>query len=305
MEATQILNQFGIEVENEPVSIYPYSPVYKVQFNQQQVIIKRTQRPFNRAQNLMQFITSLNKAGVNIVTPLSKPKEADEDIFIMYPFIEGTTYSATNEEIVVAGELLGKIHSLSSATNDYSLSEYDEYDFTIEEVAENMQKIRKHITNANRNISIDLMEKHLLEAVKEQSKLQKEPLQYVATPYDYKANNLVYTPVPYVIDPDNASWTPRIFDLALVLLFHNELDTAPESIFTPKQWDLFMSGYSEYNKITQLEADKWEAALKQIFLDEVIWLMAEYEEDWLQEKQYKLFESLIRLIEDSSIYKIK
>lgn len=284
MEATQILNQFGIEVENEPVSIYPYSPVYKVQFNQQQVIIKRTQRPFNRAQNLMQFITSLNKAGVNIVTPLSKPKEADEDIFIMYPFIEGTTYSATN---------------------DYSLSEYDEYDFTIEEVAENMQKIRKHITNANRNISIDLMEKHLLEAVKEQSKLQKEPLQYVATPYDYKANNLVYTPVPYVIDPDNASWTPRIFDLALVLLFHNELDTAPESIFTPKQWDLFMSGYSEYNKITQLEADKWEAALKQIFLDEVIWLMAEYEEDWLQEKQYKLFESLIRLIEDSSIYKIK
>ena len=62
-------------------------------------------------------------------------------------------------------------------------------------------------------------------------------LPYVVTPHDYKANNLISTPNPYLIDPDNAKWLPRIFDLTLVLhLFHNELSSAPDVIFTPKQW---------------------------------------------------------------------
>lgn len=43
----------------------------------------------------------------------------------------------------------------------------------------------------------------------------------MAAPHDYKASNLVVVLEPYFIDPDNATWSPRIFDLALaLLLFH-------------------------------------------------------------------------------------
>lgn len=310
MEGKKVLNHFGIELEEEPVSIYPFSPVYKIQKNHQQFIIKKTQRPLRKAQNLMQFITLLHASGVDVVTPIimekyPNPQEIENDVFVMYPFIEGFTYSAKKEEIYTAGQLLGKIHALSSPTNDYELPVYDGFDFNNIEVIESMLKIRKHIHNANRDLSLDLLEQELLRAVQQQTQLQMEPLPYVATPYDYKANNLIYRPTPYLIDPDHASWVPRILDLALVLLlFHNELDTAPGCIFTAEQWQLFLSGYSEYITLTALEKEQWQAALRHVFLDEVLWLMAEYEEDWVNDKQYELFKSLIRLLGDVSAYSI-
>lgn len=32
MGGTEILNLFGFEVEEQPISIYPYSPVYRVKY---------------------------------------------------------------------------------------------------------------------------------------------------------------------------------------------------------------------------------------------------------------------------------
>ncbi|WP_367269455.1 phosphotransferase [uncultured Rummeliibacillus sp.] len=144
-----------------------------------------------------------------------------------------------------------------------------------------------------------------MEAVKNQATIKDLRLPLVATLYDYKANNIIFTPSPYLIDPDNATWLPRIFDLALVLLlFHNELDTAPDRIFTPTQWKLFLEGYKTYTTLTEFEKEVWDAVLQHIFLDEVMWLMAEYEEDWLNQNQYNLFRSLVEILFNSADYKI-
>ena len=80
----------------------------------------------------------------------------------------------------------------------------------------------------------------LLESVVSQEGLYQAGLPHVATPHDFKANNLVLIPEPFLIDPDNATWIPRIFDLALtLLLFHNEHDQAPDRVFTIDEWKLF------------------------------------------------------------------
>lgn len=310
MNAKDIFNKFGLEIDKEPISIYPYSPVYKAQIGNQEAIIKKTQRPLDAAQKLMQYIKSLNMAQINIVTPVvadtfANPQAIEEDVFVMYPFIEGYTYTAKDEEIYAAGQLLGKIHYSSPKTNDYQLPVYDVFDFTKQEVTEHMRAIRHHIQHTRHDLSVDLMEEKLIQAVNQQTPLQEAQLPYVATPYDYKANNLIYTPAPYLIDPDNATWIPRILDLALsLLLFHNELDTAPDTLFTAKQWNLFLYGYSEWITLTDLEKSSWKSAVAHVFLDEVMWLMAEYKEDWMNDKQYNLFASIIQLLMDSSAYVI-
>ncbi|MEB2301142.1 hypothetical protein LAV72_16110 [Lysinibacillus xylanilyticus] len=45
MNGKEIFNIFGFKVKEEPLSIYPYSPVYRVKCG---VVVKRTQR---RAKN--------------------------------------------------------------------------------------------------------------------------------------------------------------------------------------------------------------------------------------------------------------
>ena len=140
------------------------------------------------------------------------------------------------------------------------------------------------------------LEEMLLQTVQQQKRLKTSGLPHVATPHDYKANNLVYTPEPYLIDPDNAAWVPRIFDLALVLLlFHNEFATAPDQPFTAEQWKQFLAGYQEYVTLTQKEKTLWTQAVEHFFLDEVMWLMADVQEDWHNPAQRNLFNSLIQL----------
>ncbi|MET4559856.1 Ser/Thr protein kinase RdoA (MazF antagonist) [Lysinibacillus parviboronicapiens] len=308
MNTKDILKRFGLEIDKEPISIYPFSPVYKVQYGKQQVIIKKTKSPLSAARKLMRFTESLNMAQVNIVTPVesdtfTNPLGIEKDVFVMYPFIEGYTYTAKDEEIYAAGQLLGKIHYLSPQTNNYQLPVYDVFDFTKQEVTDHMITIRQHIQHTKRKLNVDLVEEKLIQAVDQQTQLQEIKLPFVATPHDYKANNLIYTPEPYLIDPDNATWIPRIFDLALsLLLFHNELETAPDTLFNPKQWKLFLSGYTKWITLTDLEKKHWQYALSHVFLDEVMWLMAEYEEDWINDEQYKLFKSIIKIFVDSSAY---
>lgn len=143
----------------------------------------------------------------------------------------------------------------------------------------------------------------LLESVVSQEGLYQAGLPHVATPHDFKANNLVLIPEPFLIDPDNATWIPRIFDLALtLLLFHNEHDQAPDRVFTIDEWKLFLAGYKKYIVLSSKEKVFWEKAKQHVFLDEVMWLMAEYEEDWQNASQQKLFNSLIRMVIDSSDY---
>jgi spectinomycin phosphotransferase len=305
MNGKEILTIFGFEVSEEPKSIYPYSPVYRVKYGDKDVVVKRTQR---RAKNVMSYITMLKDKGVNVVTPVklqvNNPQKYEDTNLVVYPFIEGKKYSGKEKEIYGAGKLLGQIHSFSPSSNAYNLLDYDVYDFNELEVEESMEAIIQHADNAGVEIDTGLKTK-LLESVASQQELYHAGLPHVSTPHDFKANNLVLIPEPYLIDPDNATWIPRIFDLALaLLLFHNEHEEAPDQIFTIDEWALFLKGYKEYIVLTDHEKGYWDKAKQHVFLDEVMWLMAEYEEDWQNSSQQKLFNSLIRVVMDSAAYKL-
>ena len=186
---------------------------------------------------------------------------------------------------------MGEIPSLSPKENTFELEEYDVFDFNMDEVAESVQNIEKNAARYDFKIEGIHLKKKLVEVVTQQEDLKNSGLQFVLTPHDFKANNLIYTPDPYLIDPDNASWIPRIFDLALaLLLFHNELSTAPDTPFTTEQWQLFLHGYKKSSSLTDLEYVYWQKAVEHVFLDEVMWLMADVEDDWANPSQRSLFE---------------
>lgn len=305
MNGTQILNIFDFDVEEEPVSIYPYSPVYRVKYGDQDVVVKRTQ---SRAESVMSYTNMLKDKGINVVTPVKlqvdNPQKYEDTNFVVYPFIEGEKYSGKDNEIYEAGKMLGQIHSYSHVSKKYNLLEYDVYDFNKEEVEESMEAIILHAEKAGIRIDPGLKTK-LLGSVANQQELYDAGLPHVATPHDFKANNLVLIPEPYLIDPDNAGWIPRIFDLALaLLLFHNEHEEAPDRVFTIDEWEIFLSGYKESIVLTNQEKVFWEKAKQHVFLDEVMWLMAEYEEDWQKSSQQKLFMSLIHFMIDSANYRL-
>ncbi|WP_078596489.1 phosphotransferase [Evansella clarkii] len=307
MNGIKILESFGFKTDEEPKSIYPYSPVYRVRGEKYDFIIKKTQRTIERAQRLIYFTKYLKENGIKVVTPVDtkrdNPQQIGGDIYIVYPFIVGGTYTGTNDEIYDSGRLLGEIHRLSPEVNNFDLPKYNVFDFNIKEVHDSVQNIENYAKSVNLKIDIYKLKEKLIQIVPQQEELKNSRLPYVATPHDFKANNLIFNPDPYLIDPDNATWLPKVFDLALVLLlFHNELSTAPDEIFTPEQWQIFLSGYTKSVSITELEKEYWQRALEHVFLDEVMWLMAECEEDWSNPSQLKLFECLIKLIIDSSDY---
>ncbi|MBB4825619.1 spectinomycin phosphotransferase [Sporosarcina luteola] len=266
MNSIHILKRFGFHIAQEQNSIYPFSPVYKVENK----IVKRTQYPLERATNLVNYITYLREAGTAIVTPVklqtSNPQQMEDDVYICYPYIEGTSYKGVDQEIKQAGELLGTIHSLSSKDNVFNLNKFDVFDFTYGEVDEHMKEIERYAGLYQIDADLQGLRKLLYQAVENQETLQKASLTWVETPHDYKANNLVYTDSPTLIDPDNAKWIPRTFDVALaLLLFHNELSSAPNRVFSPQEWQLFLDGYVAHQTFTKTEKETWNEAVLHVF----------------------------------------
>lgn len=299
MKAKEIVKNFGFEGEEEPVSIYPFSPVYRLKRPGGDFIVKKTQHPIQKAHRLMRYTKTLNEQGVAVIIPskipAENPKTFDDETYVVYPFIQGEPYRGEDWEIKEAGRLLGRIHSLSSTDNEFELDPYNVFDFTENEVKESFRHIVQNAVPHGITINPQL-EVQLLQAVRQQQELKQAGLFSVATPHDFKANNLIYTPQPYLIDPDNAGWVPRIFDLALVLLlFHNELASAPDGPFTKQEWHLFLAGYGESVALSTEEVANWPKALDHVFLDEVMWLMADVEEDWQNPAQRTLFNRLIEL----------
>ncbi|WJY27292.1 phosphotransferase [Sporosarcina trichiuri] len=305
LKSIHILSQFGFDIESEQESIYPFSPVYRIE----DFIVKRTQSPKEKADRLVQYTAHLEAAGIPVVTPVNlsteNPQCGGNDCYVCYPYIEGTAYVGTDQEIIQAGRLLGQIHRLSSPDNKFQLPVYDVFDFYDHEVEEHLRKIKKLADRYEVNLDCARLETLLYQAVSRQEVLKASPLKWVETPHDYKANNLVYQETPVLIDPDNAAWIPRIFDLALaLLLFHNEHASAPHRAFTPREWQLFLAGYLTYQSLTEAEIETWHDAVLHVFLDEVMWLMAEVEEDWQRPEQRALFVSVTNVIAELDAYSL-
>ncbi|MCP3774021.1 phosphotransferase [Paenibacillus sp. MZ04-78.2] len=308
----KVFKTFLFDVTEEPKSIYPYAPVYKVDQGDESYIVKHTASPIEEAMKVANFVGRLHKLGVPIVAPVpmsvDNPQQVDETVWVVYPFIKGKSYTGKDEEIYEAGKLLGRIHSLSSKNNEEGLDIYDEFELEEEEILEDLEKIIGYAENRGIPLDDGHLSEQMLKIIEQQETLKALELPSVATPYDYKADNLIYndSAKPYLIDPDNATFLPRIYDLALaLLLFHNALDTAPDRIFDINQWSLFKKGYFEFVEITDIERTHWQDVVKHIFLDEVIWLLADFEEGWDDQRQVNFFNSLLSLLNDMESYDLK
>lgn len=312
MTDKNVLQSFQFDVLEEPKSIYPFSPVYKVEQNGKSYIVKHTQSPIKEARKVVSFIEGLKENEVSVVTPVpllvNNPQQIGDDVWIVYPFINGEKYTGKKKEIYQAGKLLGQIHASSSVNNEEALGTYNEFDFEADEITEDVSKIKQFAEG--RGISIDdgNLKNELFRIMENQGTLEKLVLPSVATPYDYKANNLIYNnhAEPFLIDPDHATFLPRLYDIALaLLLFHNELDTAPTRIFDVEEWILFKSGYFQYVKLTGVEKAHWLDILKHVYMDEVIWMLGESEEDWDNQNQLGLFKSLLAFFNDIDKYDLE
>ena len=293
MSYQHLLHQFGFITTEEPVSIYPFSPVFKVSKDGVSHIIKRTTTNYYA---LFMYLHHLSNSKIDVVQPLAPITIYEGIPFVCYPFIEGETYIGTDEQLIAAGSLLGAIHAASTNDNRFKLKQYNVYDFTIEEVEDHWTRIQQHATTVGYTIS-NHVKQVLLSAVLNQHILEQSNLPYVSTPHDYKANNLIYTPTPFLIDPDNAVYIPRIFDVALsLLLFTNDLSIEHTETLSPQQWQSFLSGYTQHIEITSFEKEYWPLALKHVFLDEVMWMLADCAEDWENPYQFTRFQGLFELI---------
>lgn len=210
MRGEKVLKAFLFDITEEPKSIYSFSPVYKVEQGNKSYIVKKTQSPIEKAMRIVNFVERLHKLGVPIVTPVpmrvDNPQQVDETVWVVYPFIEGKAYTGEDKEIYEAGKLLGHIHSLSSSNNDHDLGIYDEFDFEKKELTEDLETIKGYTEKRGITLDDEDIKREMQNVIEQQDALKALELPSVATPNDYKANNLIYNgnAEPYLIDPDNA-----------------------------------------------------------------------------------------------------
>lgn len=310
MTHQHLLKAFNFETHDTLHSIYPYSPVYKIKKESQSYVIKQTRSSIEESKHVAYFLERLNQLGIQIVTPVkldvNNPLEIDEEVWTVYPFIDGQKYTGTDQQIVEAGKLLGSIHALSSSNNKESLSVYEEYEFEEKDIQDDFSIIETHLKSEEKK-QTNLIKNSIPRLIKQQEILKTLNLPKVATPYDFKADNLIYQTdnTPYLIDPDNAIFIPRIFDLALtLLLFHNVLESAPKTTWTPDKWELFLEGYKQYVTLTKEEINYFPMAVEHLFIDEVVWLMADFEEGWRNNRQRNFFLSIFTLLEHLNNYSL-
>ena len=297
---------FGLEESVE--SIYKYAPVYKISLDDQEAIVKRTKPQVERLDSLFAWQKHLLNSGIGSVSPIefkSRQYVTIDDVnWILYPFIKGDAYTGELNQIEKAGELLGKMHSVSPDFLDYGFkwSNYD--DEFYEDVLSDIEGIKDNYsdlarTSVCKNLLSKLKDLHATKC----EELMKIELPAVDATWDYKASNIIYTANgPFIIDTDNAGHVPRIFDLALaLLLFHTSVDTAPGRVFTPEEWSVFYKGYSKYVDLTDLEKAVWEEYLLFVYMDEVLWAISDLEDDE-PERQVAFMKSLVMF--DLESYKL-
>ncbi|MCS1350381.1 phosphotransferase enzyme family protein [Mechercharimyces sp. CAU 1602] len=306
----ELFSLFDIEGDGSAVtSIYPYAPVYKCEYMHHDVIIKRTRKKIDEANQLKEWLYYLTGRGIKVVTPFrNKPfVHFDGDNWVMYPFIEGRIYNGSAGDIVEAGKLLGQLHSQENLFNSgrFDWAQFDE-DYK-EEIISDVTKISNWIGDepAERKFRsiADKIEKFLSAGL---ACLPHEDLPIVTASRDYKASNIIFTKdeKPTLIDPDNGGMIPRIVDLAIAcILFHNDgIDSIPARPLTKGEWDLFMEGYNRHVELTDIEKEVWNDILTLMYMDEGLWLIVDSIDDTnsrLKEFTYSLTQF------DFDLYKVE
>ena len=308
MNYAAIIRAFGFELQADsaPPSLSPFAPVFRLANSDGLWIVKRTQTPLTRAQAIAAWTRSLADLGLGIVTPApgfgDNPRvfqhEDQEQVWAVYPFIQGSRYQGDNAHIRAAGELLGKMHA-AGTNQDFGLKlretvitiEAEEAEADTVQVLRFMQQAFSHSVEAARSHLQMQTQRYFQDA---RPRLATTRLPVTNCSWDYKASNLVYQEVgPVLVDPDNGGRIPRVYDLALAaLLFHNE-GAGPGRVFTTREWHVFLEGYGQYVPLDEIERSNWADILLCCWMDEALWLLQDDETGWADPRQSGMLRSLL------------
>jgi Ser/Thr protein kinase RdoA (MazF antagonist) len=308
MNNAPIIRAFGFELQadNAPASISPFAPVFRLANSDGLWIVKRTQTPLTRAQAIAAWTRSLAALGLGVVTPApgfgDNPRTFQQDdqeqVWAVYPFIQGSPYQGDTPHIRAAGDLLGKMHA-AGIDQDFGLKQRETV-VTVEpeEVEADTAQILRFMQQAFPH-SVEAARAHLQMQAQRYFQQGRPRLATIRLPvtncsWDYKASNLVYHQVgPVLVDPDNAGRIPRAYDLAIAaLLFHNE-GAGPSRVFTANEWHVFLEGYRQHVQLSELEESSWEDILLCCWVDEALWLLQDDETGWADPKQSGMLRSLL------------
>lgn len=284
----EVFAEFELPLDPERVaSLYPFAPVFLVEAEAGDVVLKRTRKPFERALALADWERELASRGVAVVEPVPEipenPREVGEDVWVVYPYVEGQPYEAAWSQLRDAGALLGRMHAVLEpapglVAMDWEAPAPEDLEEDMEALAALPFRHEAPWAEAIAATVADWLDDHP-DCL---ARLSEAGLPEADCSWDYKANNLVFTEAGAVlIDPDLAGRLPRLLDLALAcLLFHNEIGGGGGRMLTPAEWAAFLDGYYDHVELTEAEIDAWPDALRYMFVDEALWLVFnEYEID--------------------------
>lgn len=309
MDHIDIARAFGLEVEGTqlPESLYAYSPVYRLSKNKRDWVLKRAAKDPKRAKAVCSWLASLTAQGCKVVSPETFPGEnprrftvgEEAEMWVVYPFIEGISYSASKTQLRQAGALLGQLHSVEP--ENFGLPQLQSivaidsevYEEDKETILNCVRRAKPELENRAVTQLNQFGERYFSEVLEE---LIQESFPQVNGPWDFKASNLIYPAKesPYLIDPDNAGFIPRIYDLAIAaLLFHNDGVLEQSRTLTTKQWRCFLQGYLEAIELSEKERRHWQSVLLAVWMDEALWLLANHDEGWEDPRQEHFLAELL------------
>jgi spectinomycin phosphotransferase len=287
MSAYPFLSGFPFDHPEHPVSLYDYAPVFRVVDRSGAWVVKRTGLAHSSGEAIGAWLASLRRGGVAVVAPVDdfapNPRMLDDGFcWVVYPYVTGEAYTASEKQIRNAGSLLGQMHAAELAETTGLATHFNPVLQSKEWLARHEQAgaalLRQAgYSDARFRASIDA---YLSAAV------PVEGLPLAGCSCDFKASNLVFAPEPVLVDPDHAARAPRLYDLAVAaLLFHNDAPTAPARLWSTEEWKTFMSGYDRHVSLTPYELSNWVSVLRLAWLDQGVWLVGNFPEGWAEKKK--------------------
>lgn len=307
--AREAADVFGFSSTVKMTSLCRYAPVYRLQANNIDLVLKRTGYPRSSAHSIAGWLRSLRSRGVDVVAPVANfepnprhVRPTDKWWWVLYPFVRGHVYKGSISEVGGAGRLLGKIHAEGlehgldmERRNKLSVPDYAVIGERLEKSIGYMKRFEPGVLNIFRRNA-----DHIIELAYSRSSSEDGLLPMSACSWDFKASNLIFSidDVPTLVDPDHAGRIPRIYDAAIaVLLFHCDLSPSPGKILNVEQWQEFYKAYSSISAWSQIELTKWVEALAAAWLDEALWLLSHFPDGWEREdeRRYLLDLALVDL----------
>lgn len=309
MKHIDIVRAFGfaIDPQRELESIYHAAPVFHLHNAVGGWIVKRTQKPLARGQAIAHWTRSLAAQGIPVVTPAPgfgdnprpfQQEQGDEEVWVVYPFIEGVAYRGDSTQIRAAGDLLGEIHAQGlqaapglTVRKTAEAIDADELAQDVEKSLGFVQQVFPEHTDVASAILKARTHHYFQQAL---PRLLAIDLPLINGCWDYKAVNLVYTTdtTPVLVDADNGGHIPRICDLATAaLLFHSDVE--PGRVFTQAEWMIFLEGYAEHIQLSAWEKQHWADLLLCTWVDEALWLLQDDAAGWAHPRQSNMLLSLL------------